>query len=108
MSCPCPCENKQAFKDNCAHYTSDMMIKGDALTANPSGCYCCTSGRPVRAKELKAKFPGTAHKEPTSGNQYIYCERNKDGQGHVYYGTETTAVPPTWTWSGADRYEYYY
>lgn len=70
------------------------------LKANPSGCYCCSEGRPLRAKELKSKFPGTAHKEAIKGDQYIYCERSSDGQGHVYFGTKTTAVEPTWTWDG--------
>ena len=84
------------------------MIRRGELGERPPGCYCCASGRPLRAKELKALFPGAVHAEPSGGLQYVYCERNRDGQGHVYYGTRTTAVWPTWVWDGADRYEFYY
>jgi hypothetical protein len=90
-----------------------MMIKNGVIHPNPPGTYCCAAGRPLRAKEMRGVFTSIGlrrhhNPRPDGANCYIYCERNSDHQGHVYYGTRTSAVPPTHTWDGADYYEYYF
>ena len=53
-----------------------------------AGCYYhCKCGYPVRAKELRDnKFKLIDNNKSSKSDAFIYCE-NKNGQGHVYYGT---------------------
>ncbi len=106
------CECGERFNNNCAHFLTNWMIKNGAISQNPSGCYCCQKGRPVRAKEVRNVFVSmglSKHYNPPSGNCYIYCERNSDHQGHVYYGKKNSCVAGTGDGSfGADYYEYYF
>jgi hypothetical protein len=84
------------------------MIENKTLSKNPSGCYCCEKGRPLRAKEMRDVFIAmgkTKTFNAPNGNCFIYCE--SDGhQGHVYYGTKTDAVAG-WLYGAATYYEYY-
>lgn len=105
----CPCGVQ--FDNNCAHYLSNWMILNNWIKRSPPGCYCCTSGRPLRAKEMRNVFLSMGLKKslnPPSGDCYIYCERNSDHQGHVYYGRKGRCVAGVGDGSfGADYYEYY-
>ncbi len=77
------------------------------LDKNPTGCYCCDTGRPLRAKEMKNVFlvmGKTKSSNAAKGNCFIYCENN--GQGHVYYGTKNNAATG-WLYEAAKYYEYY-
>ena len=111
MSYSNSCVCGEAFTNNCAHYLSNWMINNGKISANPSGTYCCEKGRPVRAKEMRNVFISMGLKKsfnPPSGNCYIYCERNSDHQGHVYYGKKNYCAAGTGDGGfGADYYEYY-
>ena len=50
------CECGEAFDNNCAHFLSNWMINNNKISKNPSGCYCCKKGRPIRAKEMRNVF----------------------------------------------------
>lgn len=117
----CVCGN--TFDNNCAHFLSNWMINNNKISKNPSGCYCCKEGRPIRAKEMRnvftsmgltKKFNPPKKKDPKTKKEiildcYIYCERNSDHQGHVYYGQKGKCVAGTGDGSfGADYYEYYF
>jgi hypothetical protein len=43
------------FDNNCAHFLSNWMIEDRGLSGvkNAAGTYCCTAGRPIRAKEMR-------------------------------------------------------
>ena len=75
------------------------MINNGKLSASPSGStYNCSKGRPLRAKYMRQVFTNiglSKHNNPPSGNCYIYCERNSDHQGHVYFGTKQKLVAGT-------------
>ena len=107
----CVCGEK--FTNNCAHFLSNWMIKNGDLSPNPSGTYCCKSGRPVRAKEMRNVFTNelglSRSFNPPSGNCYIYCEYNSNHQGHVYYGTKSYCEAGTGSGTDFDMdyYEYY-
>ncbi len=55
-----PYENKCAcgtrYDNNCAHFLTNWMIKNGEMSVNPTGAYCCPSGRPIRAKEVRTLF----------------------------------------------------
>jgi len=106
------CECGKDYGNNCAHYLANWMIKNGKFSKNPSGCKCCPSGRPIVAKEMRGVFTSTGLQKsfnPPSGNCYIYCERNSDHQGHVYYGRKGACVAGQGDGSfGADYYEYYF
>ena len=108
------CVCGKAYDNNCAHYLSNWMINNGTISKNPQGCYCCSSGRPIRAKEMRGVYSNVMgltrnFNQPKSGDCYIYCERNSDHQGHVYYGRKNKCVAGTGDGSfGADYYEYYY
>ena len=110
----CVCGKK--FDNNCAHFLSNWMIKNGDLSCNPSGAYCCESGRPIRAKEMRNVFVNnlrlTKHFNPPKGggNCYIYCEDNNTHQGHVYYGTKSDCSAGTGSADdfGMEYVEYYF
>ena len=90
----CACgEDSSVFKNHCAHYLSNALIKAGFSDLNggigerfriASNGYCvCKSGRPVRAKELRNNFfvKWTRHTQPQQGYNLVYQEKN--GQGHV-------------------------
>ena len=57
------------------------------------GCYYhCHCGYPVRAKEVRDNIYGSKIDGDRNSNEnaYIYCEKN--GGGHIYYGTYNTCV----------------
>ena len=83
------------------------MIVNKMLNPNPSECYCCDKGRPLRAKEMRNVFVGMGKTKTFNApgeNCFIYCENS--GQGHVYYGTKTNAAAG-WLYDAATYYEYY-
>ena len=110
-SCVC----RKQYTNNCAHYLSNWMINNNVLSTNPSGAYCCDSGRPIRAKEMRNVFTNTLglsrsfNPPKNGGNCYIYCEDNKTHQGHVYYGTKSNCSAGTGSGTdfNMDYFEYY-
>eukprot|EP00833_Pecoramyces_ruminatium_P010450 jgi/Orpsp1_1/1184482/evm.model.c7180000089682.2 len=77
---------------NCAHYLSNWMILNGEINEYPAGCYCCNSGRPIRAEEMTNVFKQmglTMHKEPPNFDCYIYNYNVRRSSDHVYYGTKT-------------------
>uniref|UniRef100_A0A914CE84 Uncharacterized protein n=1 Tax=Acrobeloides nanus TaxID=290746 RepID=A0A914CE84_9BILA len=83
------------------------MILSGVLSANPRGCYCCTAGRPIRAKEVRDhifKPNFTEHSTYPGSYCYIYCE-NRNGLGHVYYGSKSYCYAGT---KSADAIHYDY
>ena len=89
------CECGHRYSDNCAHYLSNALIKGGfsdldggngADLRNVSGRIVCCSGRPIRAKELRA-WAQAKWGQPKSSRQdginFVYQERRSDSQGHV-------------------------
>ena len=115
MSYTNSCECGEAFTNNCAHYLSNWMINNNVMSKNPGKAYCCKSGRPIRAKEMRDVFTGTlgltkSFNPPKDGsNCYIYCEDKKSHQGHVYYGTKSNCEAGTGSGTdfGMDYFEYY-
>ena len=108
-SSSCVCEKD--LVDNCAHYLSNWMIERGTIDAYPAGCGAyCEKGRPIRAKKMRDVYVNimglTRSFNAPGSNCYIYCERNSDHQGHVYYGTKSSAAAGK-TFAGADYYEYY-
>ena len=118
-SCPC----KKKFDGNCSHYLTNWMINNSILSTNPKGAYCCESGRPIRAKEMRDVFVSCLnlikHSNPPRDqnnyvkNCFIYCERTKKpnlGQGHVYFGQKDCCVAGTGSAKDFDMsyVEYYY
>uniref|UniRef100_A0A914EP22 Uncharacterized protein n=1 Tax=Acrobeloides nanus TaxID=290746 RepID=A0A914EP22_9BILA len=94
--------------NNCAHYLTNWMILNGNMSANPPGCYCCSSGRPIRAKEVrdyifKPKF--TEHTTYPGSYCYVYCENRNNGRGHVYYGSKSHCAAGT---KSADQIGYDY
>ena len=109
------CVCGESYGNDCAHFLSNWLIKKGNLSKNPSGAFCCNEGRPIRAKEMRNVFINSLglsryYNPPEDGsNCFIYCERNSDHQGHVYYGRKGNCVAGTGDGSfGADYYEYYY
>ena len=87
-SCACG----TAYENNCAHFLSNALIKGGFSAINGgnggdlrtrNGFCVCPSGRPIRAKELRAWFgrKWTRHTKPQNGLNLMYQEQG--GQGHV-------------------------
>ena len=115
MSYTDSCVCGKSYTNNCAHYLSNWMINNNVMSKNPGKAYCCDSGRPIRAKEMRDVFTGTlgltkSFNPPKSGgNCYIYCEDNNSHQGHVYYGTKSNCVAGTGSGTdfGMDYFEYY-
>ena len=115
MSYSNSCECGERFTNNCAHFLSNWMINNSVLSKNPAGAYCCKSGRPIRAKEMRKVFTNTMglsksfNPPKNGGNCYIYCEDNKTHQGHVYYGTKSSCAAGTGSGDdfGMDYFEYY-
>ena len=77
-----------------AHISSNALIKGGfteidggngEAVRTVNGLCVCWSGRPIRAKELRAWFgrQWTSHKEPQEGINAVYQERASDHHGHV-------------------------
>ena len=94
----CDCGHK--YDNNCAHYLSNALIlggfseidggkggkKGEFRIVN--GFYVCSSGRPVRAKQLRDWFVDsgkwTCHSSPKSDSiNLVYQGKSAEGQGHV-------------------------
>lgn len=115
MSYTDSCVCGKSYANNCAHYLSNWMINNNVMSKNPGKAYCCDSGRPIRAKEMRDVFTGTlgltkSFNPPKSGgNCYIYCEDNNSHQGHVYYGTKSNCAAGTGSGTdfGMDYFEYY-
>ena len=115
MSYTDSCECGERFTNNCAHFLSNWMIKNNIMSENPGTAYCCTSGRPIRAKEMRKVFTDTlgltrSFNPPKNGaNCFIYCEDNNTHQGHVYYGTKSYCEAGTGSGTDFDMdyYEYY-
>ena len=108
-SCVCG----HSYGNDCAHFLSNWMIKNNYITEYPNGANaCCSRGRPIRAKEMRNVFKNMGYKmhyNNEAGNCFIYCERNSDHQGHVYYGQKGNCVTGNGDGGfGADYYEYYY
>ena len=111
-SCPC----NKSYQGNCAHYLSNWMINNNIMSTNPGTAYCCPSGRPIRAKEMRDIFTNILNLKryfnpPKNGYDcFIYCEDNNTHQGHVYYGTKKNCVAGTGsgTYFNMDYFEYYY
>ena len=88
------CDCKHSYdRRNCAHYLSNALIKGGFAEIDggnggnlriENGYYVCRSGRPVRAKQLRAWFQKKwrCHAKPRVGINVLYQE-NDNGQGHV-------------------------
>eukprot|EP00961_Rhodomonas_salina_P206975 2794104-Rhodomonas_salina.1 len=96
---------------NCAHFLANWMIVNGVVQPNPPGTCCCPAGRPIRAAEMRSVFSAmgmSSHNEAPSGNHYIYCQRIKDGQDHVYYGTRTTCAAGTGTCESFEKREFWY
>ena len=81
--------------DNCAHFLSDALIKGNFSELDggeglnhreENGFIVCPSGRPVRAKELRnwaEQKWGPPHSSPRSGINFVYQEGSQKNQRHV-------------------------
>ena len=115
----CKCGHR--YDNNCAHFLSNALIDGgfsdidggsggDLRLVN--GFCVCRSGRPVRAKELRAWFgrKWSRHSKPQNGINAVYQEDY--GQGHVllktykdgkFTGHRGTGDYPVWS-----TQEYYY
>ena len=107
----CVCNYR--YDTNCAHFLSNWMINNGYIKEYPTGANAyCSRGRPIRAKEMRDVFKNMGlkmHYNNDGRDCYIYCERNSDHQGHVYYGRKGKCVAGTGDGGfGADYYEYYY
>ena len=90
----CECGNKYGYKNNCAHYLSNALIRagysalygGDGYEMRDrNGFNVCSKGRPLRARELRDWFIkefGEPHSVPRKGINVVYQKR-ADGQEHV-------------------------
>ena len=115
MSYTNSCVCGERFTNNCAHFLSNWMIKNGIMSTNPGKAYCCKSGRPIRAKEMRNVFTNilglrSSFNPPKDGrNCFIYCEDNNTHQGHVYYGTKSYCEAGTGSgeYFGMHYYEYY-
>ena len=116
MSYTNSCDCGQKYENNCAHFLSNWMIKNNILKCNPNGAYCCDSGRPIRAKEMRNVFVNELglkknFNPPKNKNDcFIYCEDNKTHQGHVYFGKRNSCSAGTGSadYFGMDYVEYYF
>uniref|UniRef100_A0AC34FVH0 SWIM-type domain-containing protein n=1 Tax=Panagrolaimus sp. ES5 TaxID=591445 RepID=A0AC34FVH0_9BILA len=104
----CVCGKR--FDNNCAHFLSNWLIKNDKMEVKLPGCYPCSAGRPIRAKEVREYFLmkhfNRMFNDP--GKEcFIYCEQKETGQGHVYFGTKTKCVAGTGLYSKANYFEYF-
>ncbi|MGD9108960.1 MAG: hypothetical protein PVI75_07345 [Gammaproteobacteria bacterium] len=83
----CVCGKK--YSNNCAHFLSDALIRAGFLgLKNNKNMTKCSSGRPIRAKELlkyaknkKTSFCMSHDTQEISGVWFVYNEYK--GQGHV-------------------------
>ena len=89
-SCACG----QHLENNCAHFLSEALIQAGfteldggkgANERQKNGRVVCSSGRPIRAKELRdwAKNIFIKRTAQPTGVCFVYQERASDGQGHV-------------------------
>ncbi len=91
-SCVCG----ESFRNNCAHFLSDALIRGGcseldggtgALYRRRNGLVVCKSGRPVRAKELRAWLAGKATEmiagEPEEDGYFVVYQHDGYAGGHV-------------------------
>ena len=97
----CECGNSNGYRNNCAHYLSDALIragyneidggKGEE-TRIVNGFCVCSAGRPLRAKEMRDWFARkfSKHSELSAGLNVVYQERSRDRQGHVLIKNGTT------------------
>lgn len=117
----CKCGNKHGYKNNCAHYLSNALISAgysalDGGTGyemrNVNGYCVCSSGRPIRAKELRRWFglEFTKDSTPRDGINAVYQEQG--GQGHVllkkYSNGKSTGYCGTGDFPHWSTQEYYY
>lgn len=85
----CECGNSGDTEGrNCAHHVSNALIEAGFNDVEClSGCYCCSSGRPMRAKELykwfKKNFTLQDGVPKEDGVYLVFQLRKRDGQAHV-------------------------
>ncbi|PRP73502.1 hypothetical protein PROFUN_02511 [Planoprotostelium fungivorum] len=98
------------FDNNCAHFLSNWMMRTGRLATVLRGTALqirSTHSSEGDARHLHEHGLRMSHQAPTN-DSFIYCERNSDHQGHVYYGKKGKCVFGTGDGSfGADYYEYY-
>ena len=115
----CVCRHR--YDNNCAHFLSNALIQGgfSAIDGGSGadlrivGGFCvCSSGRPIRAKELRSWFgkKWTRHSSPKDGINVVYQESH--GQGHVllknYSNGEPSGHKGTGDYPNWATQEYYY